>query len=337
MSIAKIQHHFEQAAQLNALQNWIVSNQTKLIVNGLTGSSLSFILAEIYKKSTHSILLILEDKEEAAYIFNDLEELIPDKPLLFYPASYKRPYQIEETDNANILLRSEVLNKINSNKKPLFTVTYPDALFEKVVTKSTLKKNTLTVGVGDSISLDFVNEVLFEYQFQRVDFVSSPGEFSVRGGIVDVFSFSNDKPYRIEFFGDEVESIRTFDIETQLSLQKLSKIQLLPNIENKAMLENRESFLHYIPNNTLIIHKNKEFIFGQLDKLFEKSELAFQNSSALLPTSAPTNLFTNGNEFSQLLAKFKTVQLGTFDTNQGDETIVFNTKPQPSFNKHFEL
>ena len=200
MSIAKIQHHFEQAAQLNALQNRLIGNQHKLIVNGLTGSALSFVLAEIYKKATQSILLILEDKEEAAYIFNDLEVLIPDKPLLFYPASYKRPYQIEEVDNANILLRSEVLNKISSNKKPLFTVTYPDALFEKVVTKSTLKKNTLTINVGDSISLDFVNEVLFEYQFQRVDFVSSPGEFSVRGGIVDVFSFSNDKPYRIEFF-----------------------------------------------------------------------------------------------------------------------------------------
>lgn len=337
MSIAKIQHHFEQAAQLNALQNRLIGNQHKLIVNGLTGSALSFVLAEIYKKATQSILLILEDKEEAAYIFNDLEELIPNKPLLFYPASYKRPYQIEETDNANILLRSEVLNKINSIRKPLFTVTYPDALFEKVVTKSTLKKNTLTIHVGDSISLDFVNEVLFEYQFQRVDFVSSPGEFSVRGGIVDVFSFSNDKPYRIEFFGDEVESIRTFDIETQLSLQKLNKIQLLPNIENKAMLENRESFLHYIPNNTIVIHKNKDFIFGQLDKLFEKAERAFQNAANLLQTTAPLNLFTSGNEFSQLLTAFKTIQLGTFDTNQSDETVVFNTKPQPSFNKHFEL
>lgn len=338
LSIAKIQHHFEQAAQLNALQNWLINHQNKLIFKGLTGSALSFVLAEIYKKAACSILLILEEKEEAAYIFNDLEALIPDKPLLFYPASYKRPYQIEETDNANILLRSEVLNKINSSKKFLFTVTYPDALFEKVVTKSTLKKNTLTIRVNDAISLDFVNEVLFEYQFQRVDFVSSPGEFSVRGGIVDVFSFSNDKPYRIEFFGNEVESIRTFDIETQLSLQKLTKIQLLPNIENKAMLENRESFLQYIPNNTLIIHKNSSLIAHQLNKLFEKSEVAFQHSSALLKPTAPDYLYTNGSAFSQLLANFKTIQLGSFETTDlSHQTIVFNTKPQPSFNKHFEL
>ncbi|HEX5743382.1 MAG TPA: DEAD/DEAH box helicase, partial [Flavobacteriaceae bacterium] len=338
MSLANIQHKYEQSLQLNTLQNWLINNQNKLILNGLSGSSLSFVLAEIFKKSTRSMLLVLEEKEEAAYIFNDLEALIPDKSLMFYPASYKRPYQIEEVDNANILLRSEVLNKINSSKKPLFTVTYPDALFEKVVTKSTLKKNTLTIHVGDSISLDFVNEVLFEYQFQRVDFVSSPGEFSVRGGIVDVFSFSNDKPYRIEFFGDEVESIRTFDIESQLSLQKLNKIQLLPNIENKAMLENRESFLSYIPKNTIVIHKNKELIFNILDKLFEKSEKAFQNSAALLQSTAPINLFTNGSELSQLLNTFKTIQLGTFDADDlNQESIVFNTKPQPSFNKHFEL
>ncbi|MDH3381949.1 MAG: transcription-repair coupling factor, partial [Flavobacteriaceae bacterium] len=338
MSLANIQHKYEQSSQLNTLQNWLINNKNKLILNGLSGSSLSFVLAEIFKKSTHSMLLVLEEKEEAAYIFNDLEALIPDKSLIFYPASYKRPYQIEEVDNANILLRSEVLNKINSSRKPLFTVTYPDALFEKVVTKSTLKKNTLTIHVSDSISLDFVNEVLFEYQFQRVDFVSSPGEFSVRGGIVDVFSFSNDKPYRIEFFGDEVESIRTFDIESQLSLQKLNKIQLLPNIENKAMLENRESFLNYIPNNTIVIHKNKELIFNTLDKLFEKSEKAFENSAALLQSTAPINLFTNGSELSQLLNTFKTIQLGTFDADDlNQESIVFNTKPQPSFNKHFEL
>ena len=338
MSLANIQHKYEQSLQLSSLQNWLTTNQNKLILKGLSGSALSFVLAEIYKKSSYSILLILEEKEEAAYIFNDLETLITDKPILFYPASYKRPYQIEETDNANILLRSEVLNKINSNRNPLLTVTYPDALFEKVVTKSTLKKNTLTIQVGDSVSLDFVNEVLFEYQFHRVDFVSSPGEFSVRGGIVDVFSFSNDKPYRLEFFGNEVESIRTFDIESQLSLQKLNKIQLLPNIENKAMLENRESFLNYIPNNTLVIHKNKALIANILDKLFEKSTLAFQNAETLLQSTAPIHLFTSGTEFNQLITNFKTIQLGTFDADDlNQESIVFNTKPQPSFNKHFEL
>ena len=155
------------------------------------GSSLSFVISEAFKSADSPFLLILNDKEEAAYHLNDLEQLIGEKDVLFYPGSYRRPYQIEETDNANILLRAEVLNRINSRRKPAVIVTYPDALFEKVVTRKELDKNTQKLKIGDEISLDFLNEVLFEYQFKRVDFVTEPGEFSVRGGIVDVFSFSH--------------------------------------------------------------------------------------------------------------------------------------------------
>ena len=126
------------------------------------------------------------------------------------------------------LLRAEVLNRINSQKMPAIIVTYPDALFEKVVTRKELERNTLKIAVGDNLSIDFVNEVLFEYQFKRVDFVTEPGEFSVRGGIVDVFSFSHDEPYRIEFFGDEIDSLRTFDVETQLSTEQIKKDKYYP-------------------------------------------------------------------------------------------------------------
>ena len=199
------------------------------------GSSLSFAISEAFKKSDTPYLLIFNDKEEAAYYLNDLEQLLGDKNVLFYPGSYRRPYQIEETDNANVLLRSEVLNRINSRKKPAIIVTYTTALFEKVVTKKELEKNTLKITLGENLSLDFVNEILFEYKFRRVDFVTEPGDFSVRGGIIDVFSFSNNEPYRIEFFGDEIESIRSFDVETQLSKNKLQKIAIIPNIENKSL------------------------------------------------------------------------------------------------------
>ncbi len=142
----------------------------------------------------------MNDKEEAAYVLNDLEQLIGETDVLFYPGSYRRPYQIEETDNANVLLRAEVLNRINSRKKPAVIITYPDALFEKVVTRKELTKNTLKINKSDTLSLDFLNEVLFEYHFKRVDFVTEPGEFSVRGGILDVFSFSHDEPYQNRIF-----------------------------------------------------------------------------------------------------------------------------------------
>jgi len=255
---SSLQQLYAQSPQLRKLKDFIVQNQPNISLNGLSGSSFSFLTSAIFNKTDRPFLLVLNDKEEAAYILNDLEQLIGEKDVLFYPGSYRRPYQIEETDNANVLLRAEVLNRINSRKKPAVIITYPDALFEKVVTRKELTKNTLKINKSDSLSLDFLNEVLFEYHFKRVDFVTEPGEFSVRGGILDVFSFSHDEPYRIEFFGDEVESIRTFDVETQLSTDKVNRIRIIPNVEKKHLNESRESFLKYISPDTVIFLKNPE-------------------------------------------------------------------------------
>ena len=291
MSIAKISQHFSQSSELRKLGQAIAKNQEKVHVKDLTGSSLSFVVSEVFKQSDKPFLFILNDKEEAAYYLNDLEHLLNDKDVLFYPGSYRRPYQIEETDNANVLLRAEVLNRINSRKKPSLIVTYPDALFEKVVTRKELEKNTLKILLNDKLSIDFVNETLFEYNFNRVDFVTEPGEFSVRGGIVDVFSFSNDEPYRIEFFGDEVDSIRTFDVETQLSTEKVKKISIIPNVENKALQESRESFLKYIPGKTIVFAKNAELLFGRIDKLFGKAQTAFAELSEDIKHNTPEELF----------------------------------------------
>ena len=224
MSKTVLLQTYERVLQMQILQTAIAQNESKTHLKGLVGSALSLVLSESFKAADKPFLLIFNDKEEAAFYLNDLELLLNSKDVLFYPGSYRRPYQIEETDNANVLLRAEVLNRINSRKKPAIIVTYPDALFEKVVTRRELEKNTLKISVNDNLSIDFVNEVLFEYKFKRVDFVTEPGEFSVRGGIVDVFSFSHDEPYRIEFFGDEVDSIRTFDVETQLSTEQIKKI-----------------------------------------------------------------------------------------------------------------
>jgi len=186
LSKALIVQNFSQTLQLQNLRIAIANSENKTHLKGLVGSSFSIVIAESFKTAEKPFLLIFDDKEEAAYYLNDLEQLINDKDVLFYPGSYRRPYQIEETNNANVLLRAEVLNRINSRKKPAIIVTYPDALFEKVVTKKELEKNTLKISVGNELSIDFVNEALFEYKFKRVDFVTEPGEFSVRGGIIDV-------------------------------------------------------------------------------------------------------------------------------------------------------
>ncbi|MFV0539918.1 MAG: transcription-repair coupling factor, partial [Aestuariibaculum sp.] len=247
------------------------------------------------------------------------------------------PYEVEETDNANVLLRAEVLNRINSRKKPAIIVTYPDALFEQVVTRKELERNTLKVALNDKLSIDFVNEVLFEYQFKRVDFVTEPGEFSVRGGIVDVFSFSNDEPYRIEFFGDEVDSIRTFDVETQLSNTQIKKITIIPNVANKLVQEQRQSFLKYIAPETVIGFKNADLFFDRIDGFYQKAVDAFQQLSADIKHAEPHELFCTARALKQQLLDFSIFEFGQESVFNGNTKICFETKPQPSFNKRFDL
>ena len=350
MSKTLVRSLFRESSAQAALKTQL-TEQTRdnCVVSGLVGSALSISIAELFKETALPFLLILNDKEQAAYHLNDLENILGNESVLFYPGSYRRPYQIEQTDNANVLLRSEVLNRINSRKKPALIVTYPEALFEKVVTKKELEKNTLKISVGENLSIDFVNEVLFEYNFKRVDFVTEPGEFSVRGGILDVFSFSNDEPYRIEFFGDEIDSIRTFDVETQLSLEQLKKVFVIPNVENKLMEENRESFLKYISGKTIICLKDQEIVNSAIDALFTKATQAYDTLQGEVKRVSPELLFCTSRLLKKQFEGFKTITFATSNPHglrekAGDtllkntaKLIGFNTKPQPSFNKQFDL
>ncbi len=339
MSKQNIVNQYQKSGNVSQIIKSLQQEKNHLQIKNLVGSSLSFVISETFKKADKPYLLIFSDKEEAAYYLNDLEQLLGDKNVLFYPGSYRRPYQIEETDNANVLLRSEVLNRINSRKKPAVIVTYPTALFEKVVTKKELEKNTLKITVGEKLSLEFVNEILFEYKFKRVDFVTEPGDFSVRGGIIDVFSYSNDQPYRVEFFGNEIDSIRSFDVETQLSNEKLNKISIIPNIENKMLQENRESFLKYISSKTVIFIKNIDLLTGNLDKFFKKAEEAFVDLSKEINHAKPLDLFCDGAFIKNQLEDFSLVSLKSYNKlkNSQEEIITFKTIPQPSFNKKFNL
>ena len=337
MSKSVVVGRYDKATKVSQIAESLQQPENKIHLKGLVGSSLSFVVNSLFHKSELPFLLIFEDKEAAAYYLNDLEQLIGEKDVLFYPGSFRRPYQIEEVDNANVLLRAEVLNRINSRKKPAIIVTYPDALFEKVVTKKELDKNTLKVTVGDKISIDFINEVLFEYEFKRVDFITEPGEFSVRGGIIDVFSFSNDNPYRIEFFGNEVDSIRSFDVETQLSIEKKNKITIIPNVENKFFQEDRESFLDYISIKTAIFIQNTEGLHSKLDTLFAKAEEAFKNLNGTIKHLEPEQLFLNQKAFIKKALDFTIVELGSKAIFRTNKTVEFHIQPQPSFNKQFDL
>ena len=332
MGLKTITQKYDNAAITSQVVQDIKEAKQQISIPNLAGSALSFLIRSIFLQVEIPLLLILNNKEQAAYYLNDLEQLLGEQNLLFFPGSYRRPYQIEEVDNANILLRTEVLNRINSRRKPAIIVTYPDALFEQVITKSELNSHTLNLTVGDEFSLEFINEVLFEYHFEKVDFVSQPGEFAVRGGIIDVFSYSYEVPYRVEFFGNEIDSIRTFDVETQLSLDKLNRFSIIPNVANKQLEEKRQSFLQYISRHTLIWTQDELLLSERLDKLFDKAKEAFQDIDSPLNHAKPEELFIEGNRIKEELNEVIRIC-----TNKSDARTVWQTLPQPTFNKHFDL
>ena len=320
---------------MQKLETSISKNENNTLLKGLVGSSLSFVISSIFSKKSTSILFILEDKDTAAYHFNDLEKLNNNK-VLFYPESYKNPYSSNNIDNSNILLRADVLNKINSVNESFIVVTYYKALFEKVVTKLELQKNTLGIKVGDELSIDFINEMLFEYEFSRVDFVTQPGDFSVRGGIIDVFSFSNNEPYRIEFFGDEITRIRSFDLESQLSITSYNDIKIIPNIQSDIKIENRISFLDILPSESIVFSKSSKFLLNEIKTLFDKSVTIYKELSSTTVQLQPKELFSSSKEIKKSLIKHKLVEIGS-NSIFSNNIINYNTKPQPSFNKSFEL
>ncbi|MDF1672575.1 MAG: transcription-repair coupling factor [Vicingaceae bacterium] len=339
MKAMELKAIFSNSEKTQKICNQFKENElSHLHLQGLVGSAVPFLANGIFSNFPVDQLFILNDKEEAAYFYNDLQRIVGDEKVLFFPSSYRRPYQIEDTDNSNILLRAEVLSALAKKSSTKCVVTYPDALSEKVVTKKNLEKSTTRINVGDELSIDFINEVLYEYGFVREDFVIEPGQFSVRGGIVDVFSFSNNHPYRIEFFGDEVESIRTFDPVTQLSIKEYKRIAIIPNVQTTLISENRESFIDFLPKNCIIWDKNIELTSERINKDFERALEAYQEAeNSPLKHLKPVDLFATKDGFLERIAQKNTIEFGSQFTLKSDFTVLFNQKPQPSFNKNFDL
>jgi len=315
-------------------------------IKGLVGSIDAIIAAAIHRQSPKIDLYVLSDREEAAYFQNDLQHLLKGTDILFYPPSYKRPYQYEEIDNANVLQRAEILNKLNTaHPQPLQIVTYPEALFEKVINRRSLIANTFTVKKGEKLDTEFMTEFLNNYGFEIADFVEEAGQFSVRGGILDVFSFASEFPFRIELFGDEVESIRSFDPATQLSITSVDFINVVPDIQQKMIHETREPFFDFLPADTRIWFKDVEFTLEIVDKSYQKAEQSLEEitgKGGIQIVSDPQVLFETRRSFLNLIKKFKTIEFGKKfyfkkNTDETDFTPLskYNCHPQPSFNKDF--
>jgi transcription-repair coupling factor (superfamily II helicase) len=337
MDLKILKQSFSQLPQIDATATQLQKSGTHVQWKGLVGSSKSICAAVLAEQTPGHHLFILPDKEQAAYFLNDLEELYPeDKRILFYPASYRVPYQLEETDNANVVARAEVLEKINSGKNG-WIVTYPEALFEKVPTKKNLTKNTLRVDVGKTYSIDFINELLLEYHFERVDFVYEPGQFSIRGGIVDVYSYSNEHPYRIEFFGDEVESIRTFDASSQLSIGNFNYFNVIPNVQGQLNLEGNGTFFEFLGQQAILWISSFDQLTSVLEKEYDKAVQIYTDLSDTVKRTLPSDLFLHPTEAKTTIEAYSCIEWGADYHFKRTEIHQFDFLPQPSFNKNFDL
>lgn len=310
-----------------------VQTANRIRLKGLAGSSKALATAACFSQHGTSQLLVMNDKEEAAFFYNDLAQFLPAEKLFFFPSSYKRSVQYGQTLPDAVVQRTDVLNLLPSLEHGkdigVVIVTYPDALFEKVATAADIAQNTLKLSVGEKVSTDFLTEVLYEYGFTRAEFVYEPGQFSQRGSIIDIFSYSNSLPYRIDFFGDEVESIRTFDVDDQLSKEMLKSITITPNLNIDFSAGSKCLLTECLPKSTVVFLNDIEVVVGRMNELFEIITSEGDDTG--------NQLFASGSDFFRQVQDFSIVEFGIRQQLKPNLVVEFSTSPQPPFRKNFEL
>lgn len=342
MNIKEILERYKTDNRVLDLTKAVQNKKARVQLKGLIGSLDAFIVAANYFLTHRNMVFVLPDREEANYFQADLENLM-EKDVLFFPSSYRKSFDFTQTDSANVLMRAEVLNELNhASEYGNLIVTYPEAMAEKVIDRNALIKNTLEISINNKLSIEFINEFLIDYDFERTDFVYEPGQFSVRGGIVDIFSFSHELPYRIEFFGDHIESIRTFEIESQLSVEHVKSITIVPNVQAKFLTESNISLLEFIERDAVIWFKDIQFTLDIIKTGYKKSvelwkalsaEQKQQNQDWIDPKFA----FSDDKMMSDQLNDFPVIEFGKQFFYHATDIIDFDARPQPSFNKDFNL
>ncbi len=318
-------------------------NGGRVSLNQLAGAQDCFVLLATYLQSPRLHLWVAQDLEEAAYIQNTLGNLMPDRAVRFLPDSFKRPGYFAELSNQNILLRTEVVNQISTDSQtPELIVTYPEALIEKVLQPQALAKNRISIIKGENLDLDFILEVLLEYGFEKMDFVYEPGQFSIRGGIVDIFSYGNEWPYRVELFDVEVESIRTFDPMTQLSRQRVERVNIIPDAHKGYDPKQKTDLFSILPDNAVVWLRDPEFL---LDKCQDAYAKAMDFVPDVLPGEAEKLValfkekpFVPPREVIEGMGRYSLIFTDKVPRGYtADLTLDMKGRPQPSFNKNFDL
>ncbi len=325
---------YRQHPSFRKLEELLATDSGEAVtIHGLTGSSRAVVMAGALSQHPTTHVVLLPEKEDAAYFYNDLTSLLGDENIFFFPGTYKRSVMYDQTEPANIILRAEVLSFLSSGRRKCIIVTYPESVMEKVVSKTSLKKNTFSIKRGAKLSIEFLEEVLREYNFRRTDFVYEPGQYSVRGSITDLFSYSADKPYRIDFFGEEVDSIRTFSPDDQLSLQLHDEIQVIPDIRELAFQESSDSFIDFIPPSSIIWSDNFDYIIEKTDNIWAQARARSSKGEI----SDRRDIIITGRHLEELCSHHRRIFFGRGRHDPASLNIEFRTEPQPAFNKNFTL
>ena len=318
--------------------------QARVLLRNTIGASPAFIASSLFLLTDFTQVIICNDADDAQYFQNDLQVLLDKKEILFLPSSYKKQHSFAEQSNNNILLRAQTLNALmNAKKGGEIIVTFPEALQELLVRKEKLREHTLFLKTGEKIDIDFMLDLLIEYGFNRTDFVYEPGEFSIRGGIIDVFSFGNEYPYRIELFDNEVESLRTFEPETQLSLRKISELTIIPNINEHFTKETVATLFDFLPEKTILWFKDVGFFKELIEKQYDKAldEYDKLKSSKIKEhhflNKTLNEIFIAPDDLLKEIEKHTIILLRNEKELNHTKEIVYNQQSQPSFGRNFDL
>ncbi|MEG1556546.1 MAG: CarD family transcriptional regulator, partial [Bacteroidales bacterium] len=319
------------------------SQAKRVALTGLVGSSLTLLITPLLEKRTQHQLFLLPDRESAAFFYHDLEKLLNDhdvelanKQVHYFPSSYRRAHKSDEVDNANVKLRSEIVNKLVHNHEPYIIVSYPDAIAEKLVSTQYLKKNSFIVKKGEILPIEIFLEFLYEYEYKQEEFVFEPGQFAWRGGIFDVFSYSEEYPFRIELSGDHVESIRLFDTGNQLSIKEVEQLHIMPLISSNVLVEKRVSFFDFISEESHCWLMNLEDIKKQLDLNYKKIEEEREQMDATVKQLNPSELYITGADLLKDILPHLIIEINSVNFEKYDLILDFAIKPQNNFGKSFD-
>ena len=353
MEIKEIVHIYERSQQAKALLQLLDRKTQKAVfLSGLVCSSAPLFFAAVKERLARTVLFVLDDADEAGYFYHDLVQILGQEQAFFFPSSYRRAVKYGQKDAANEILRTEVLARLSSSQ-PLYIVSYPDALAELVVSKQNLDERIIKLSVGEQVSQVEISHQLRDFGFVETDYVYEPGQFAVRGSILDIYSYSCEFPFRIDFFGDEIDTIRTFNIEDQLSRDRREAIEIVPELSNLESV--KQPFLHFLDEKAVVAMKDFSFIYDRIDQIYkegfssqsmvEQMEEATEIEAERIQRAMKKELsLSSALQFQQGVALRQRVEFGKAEQSNASHrkedasaVVPFHIAPQPLFHKNFEL